>query len=348
MMVVVAIIAILAGVSFRLMSAAAGARKKAETIAKLERLQNALSGYYAVYGTYPPVPEYASRAIEGNREGWRQDAFADAKAQLNYAARTQPVTTFFPYPEAMTDHIRDYLREHQKDFITQEAHQVYGSLQSNLGKEEWPVNRLFCFGLMSFLLPRVEIIGVQVGNSRNGPRTGFYDSILWRRGNRLTMDSSITSATSQGTEELLKQLAKQRVDENEKCARWMPNLAGIVAISHPHSDNLSRPLGVNISSGKEAIGICKVDSGSQRIALQQATVRDGWGNDFFYYSAPPYQSYRLWSAGPDGVTVPPWISPKTYNTLLSKLLPADGRAVTVERLLKWVEDDIVAGAMGGQ
>lgn len=33
------------------------------------------------------------------------------------------------------------------------------------------------------------------------------------------------------------------------------------------------------------------------------TIRDAWGNDLFYYSVPPFESYKLWSSGPDGKTV---------------------------------------------
>jgi len=29
------------------------------------------------------------------------------------------------------------------------------------------------------------------------------------------------------------------------------------------------------------------------------TVRDGWGRDLYYWSPPPYQTYDIWSAGPD-------------------------------------------------
>jgi len=34
----------------------------------------------------------------------------------------------------------------------------------------------------------------------------------------------------------------------------------------------------------------------------QMTIRDGWGNPLYYESRPPYDSYKLWSAGPDGTS----------------------------------------------
>lgn len=33
------------------------------------------------------------------------------------------------------------------------------------------------------------------------------------------------------------------------------------------------------------------------------TIRDAWGQDLFYWSLPPYETYKLWSAGEDGMTV---------------------------------------------
>ena len=60
------------------------------------------------------------------------------------------------------------------------------------------------------------------------------------------------------------------------------------------------------------------------------TVLDGWGNDFYYYSPQPFQSYRLWSAGPDGKTFPPWVPLSTLKT--------DGDRKTAAN---WMADDIM-------
>ena len=59
------------------------------------------------------------------------------------------------------------------------------------------------------------------------------------------------------------------------------------------------------------------------------TVQDGWNRELYYYSAPPFQSYRLWSAGANGNTFPPWI--KLDN------LSASDRQLAVSAM----EDDIV-------
>ena len=74
-----------------------------------------------------------------------------------------------------------------------------------------------------------------------------------------------------------------------------------------------------------------------KYVLQYITLKDGWGREFYYYSAPPYQSYRLWSAGPNGKTFPPWI---TMETLKKKDSSTNGKK-DVDLARDWVEDDIV-------
>ena len=59
------------------------------------------------------------------------------------------------------------------------------------------------------------------------------------------------------------------------------------------------------------------------------TVLDGWGEEFYYYSPPPYQSYQLWSSGPNKRTFPPWMDPASTSN--PKLVN------------KWIADDIKVG-----
>jgi len=53
-LVVVVIVAILMGGTFRLMGIASESSKRADTVSRLERIHNALGAYYAEYGQYPP------------------------------------------------------------------------------------------------------------------------------------------------------------------------------------------------------------------------------------------------------------------------------------------------------
>jgi hypothetical protein len=61
------------------------------------------------------------------------------------------------------------------------------------------------------------------------------------------------------------------------------------------------------------------------------TVRDGWNRDFFYYSPAPYQTYVLWSAGPDGNTFPPWVDMEQFR----KEYPDH-----YKKAVQWTSDDI--------
>ncbi len=60
MMVVIVIIAILAGLVFKLMQPASQRMSKSVTVARLERLKAAIEEFYADYGQYPPVPYYGN------------------------------------------------------------------------------------------------------------------------------------------------------------------------------------------------------------------------------------------------------------------------------------------------
>ena len=59
-MVVVAVVGMLMAGLFKLISATGENTKKARTVARLQRIQNALAGFYAENGTYPPVQQFCS------------------------------------------------------------------------------------------------------------------------------------------------------------------------------------------------------------------------------------------------------------------------------------------------
>ena len=64
LLIVTVVIVTLMGIVFRLAGVGGDSRAKSKTQARLQRLENAISGYYAAYGSYPPVPlEGRSRDI---------------------------------------------------------------------------------------------------------------------------------------------------------------------------------------------------------------------------------------------------------------------------------------------
>ena len=108
-----------------------------------------------------------------------------------------------------------------------------------------------------------------------------------------------------------------RIPSQAVCARWMPNLEGIVS-GNPLEEGDGLFFGIqvfNLSAG----ALFNVDpQGSPKVILNYfdrktgtvhdtMTVFDGWGNEFYYYSPPPFQSYRIWSAGANEKTFPPWM-----------------------------------------
>ena len=70
LLIVTVVIVTLMGIVFRLAGVGGDSRKKSLTQSRLQRLENALSGYYAAYGSYPPVPlQNRSRDINVRVDG---------------------------------------------------------------------------------------------------------------------------------------------------------------------------------------------------------------------------------------------------------------------------------------
>ena len=114
MLIVVVVLVTLMTITFRLSSVGNSQTARATTIARMQRLENCLSGYYAAFGSYPPVKLYNSRDIflkrnaygnvdsggGQNTDLWKEDDDDDAvlaKDQILAACRAQPVATEFPF-----------------------------------------------------------------------------------------------------------------------------------------------------------------------------------------------------------------------------------------------------------
>jgi type II secretory pathway pseudopilin PulG len=314
MMVVVAIIGVLIAGVFRLMGAAGESNKKAVTVARLQKLQNALSGFYAEYGTYPPVTQHGSpdpfvKMDESNgQEVNTSDLSADNATR---AAGVQSIG--FEYPNVAS--LDDYINTRFQEYDIRSVNQQLGPVAATLTGSEWEgANevKIFRFGVLSYLLPRVELMGGEDLANKTGdtPNQNFFKSRQWAKNNTGSLEA-------------------QRLRENHAVARWLPNFEGCL---HGGYNLMGISTAAKDQGGPIFSGINKYPSGAQggnKYVLICITLQDGWGKDLFYYSAPPYQSYRVWSAGPNGVTFPPWIG-------LESLSPTDRKRVT-----SWVQDDIV-------
>jgi len=331
LMIVLVIIGILIASVFKLFSAVSENTRRAQTKARMERLQNAISGFYSSYGTYPPVPQYSNpdpfnasddRGDDGGKDiPWSGAGKANAAI---WAARSQPVSFEYPYPQTYDE----FVNEKYGPMGIGSANEVY--YNADTYKESlWEDVKMFKFGLMSFLLPRVYMVGIPAKGAsfdKSQPLDKFFKSEQWMHHNKTSRIGANSS------EKLLNALRGQYEQELREVAKWIPNLEGIVSGNAPTvlDTTLFGGGNVNDSIGGGSDNFRGVYAkGGQKTILFCTTVVDGWGNDFFYYSAPPYQSYRIWSAGEDGKTFPPWVPLESLSSDDLKLVSA------------WTKDDVV-------
>jgi len=367
LLVVVVVISALMAIVFKLGSAGEDSRARNETINRLQRLENCISGYYAAFGSYPPVRLHGSRNIfyKVNGYGIQQterkeiDESEIVWKRVEAACRSQPLGMNFPFPSYMKEYVKAVSRALKELHDTAGANSEYAknpnlanlfdgleelsSLRSSSGSyEDWGHCQLFQFGLMSYLLPRYLVM---MGHQEESG--SIYDGFVqWSKNNQLPCrfedgshygsweelnDDVISSADGAQNANAWKveAMASQAVT-----TRWLPNLKGIlncekdltiygIKVSRS-DDNWSRNVDVHnpyprlYSVGGGQSGANSSAGSSQQYALDGVTCKDGWNNEFYYYSAPPYQSYRLWSAGPNGKTFPPWIPPEEFEKMKVK------------------------------
>ena len=147
MLIVVVVLVTLMTITFRLGAVNSSSSRRNTTVSRIQRLENCLSGYYAAFGSYPPVAQHGSynfylradshgiQNLDGEENtgiwGWSASAFrnnslsgADKKAeaeawnQVQAACRTQPVGCAFPFRREYSDFVTawsDQLAEEAKD-----------------------------------------------------------------------------------------------------------------------------------------------------------------------------------------------------------------------------------------
>lgn len=359
LLIVTVVIAILMAIVFRLAGTGSDSAARAKTISRLQKLSNALSGYYAAFGCYPPVPlqgrsrDIYTRVDNSGSMGYGVQSTPDdrntpafesdeMKRQIEAACRAQPVAAGYPYdPEGPADGLLLAMHEEYKipryNVIKQDG-------GFNRESADWQDNNVFMFGLLSFLLPRYQFM-------MDGEQNLYKFHKSWLQNNRLPylLDGSrmndwaeAQSALGMGpgngqgrspnpaAKAMLEQLPSQAV-----CARWMPNFKEIVTTRPFCLDDTvyfgvetEAPKDHSNSSGKWLIFSQEGYGGNPIYANSLKSVLDGWGEDLYYYSPPPYQSYQLWSSGPNKRTFPPWME------------KPNGQEKVVD---EWIADDIKVG-----
>lgn len=361
LMVAVVVIAILMSIVFRLSGTGSDSQKRNLTASRLQRLENCLSGYYAAFGSYPPVPTQRSSRnfrLKVNSYGV-QDPDKENQNELNWdsveaACRAQSVATRFPFRKDMNDWVMNISKQLQKkansgekrwkDFDSDALRAGFDNGSKNKNDTVSSEDTVFEFGLMSFLLPRYQFM--------LGCESEYLTRAEWIDNNELPSDPE-NGSTLNGWDDVRdwgfdEKTGKAKstndqwkfamVPSQAVCARWMPNLEGSCRVLTGQ-----KFFGISIGDGSasalsaENPGVAgmiryphPVDRpGVNGYVLNSITILDGWGNEFYYYSAPPYQNYTLWSAGPNGKTFCPWVP---LDTLSSDEAAKAGN---------WMADDII-------
>lgn len=386
LLVVVVVIVTLMSIVFRLSGVGHGSAARNETINRMQRLENCLSGYYAAYGSYPPVKLHGSRdymvnvnaygiqqvgtigsGLKGSNSSGADRANAIGWERVEAACRSQPLGMSFPFKESG---VQDYIKKVSNMLIAKAQSNdpknkkfrdnpllamgfrpiTDNSMISELkDKADWTQAQIFKFGVMSYLLPRYLVM---LGGSTDLDQV-YSEHSSWRANNQLPCrfedgvqygDGDVDAGWKELNNDV--RSAKWKVAamySQAVCARWLPNLEETVRAMYDMT-----LYGVQIRDSKDSHGNISAgnpnpvlystssqggagSSGTQYV-LDEMTVVDGWDNEFYYYSPPPYQSYVLWSAGPNEKTFPPWVSDEEIRNLKS-----------AERDLakEWKSDDIV-------
>ena len=265
MMVVVAVLVTLMAISIRIANIGSETEARSMTISRMQRLENALSGFHAAFGCYPPVKLHGNRSLEhqGRSINWSNEG--EAWRWVREVCRSQPVGCRFPFPPGANGEISEAIRElsdavreasnteeyqdlfssqDMKDwanagFMSASDSRVEGRLSGKKEKVLWSDMKLFQYGVMSFLLPRYLVM---MGGDRQyyegNDGSGGYAQ--WSKNNQNPSDPYTGDPVPWSTvynwvqnyvnsdERMSEDVVKLRLMPSQAvCARWMPNLEGI-------------------------------------------------------------------------------------------------------------------------
>lgn len=276
MMIVLIIITILAGFVFRMMTLAGQKNDIAETKSRIEKISNALEAYRAEYGSYPPVAVYDG---------------------------IQPI--YYEFPVLDESGVGKFISHSM-------AAQMFNDSKSENKWNEFP---LFTFGLASYFYPRYwdtakgrcppEFFGdLEAGEIADG-RDVSESRIInqWK-------DHNKRRTTSGGRVSV--------VDVNKDMiaiSKILPLLDTSVSFSKTKNGRVWKMK--RNSRGDVDWGLAEFEWNNYKMSgkpheydgrlyhNQGINFKDVWGRKLNYQSNPPYDSYRIWSAGVNGATCNP-------------------------------------------
>jgi prepilin-type N-terminal cleavage/methylation domain-containing protein len=367
MLVVVAVLVTMMAIVFRLSSVASGSEQRNITASKLQRVEFCLSGYYAAYGSYPPVALHADRNIfrevdelGHQRETGEENAgiWSDESAawrQVSAALAAQPMECAFPFASGYKDYVKSLseilkaraeagMEGYEKfmnpfdDGVSENIHRH----NEGINEISWERLKLFKFGLMSFLLPRYLVM-MNAGGGDEGAR--LYEYAQWTSNNQEISDPYTGSqyGWTQIREDAIGGRSGGRskisaIPSQAVCARWIHNLeksckttTRMKLYGIEIKDDRNVTAAESTSPNLELYRPCGSSEGDTQglYILDYVTVVDGWHRPLYYYSPAPYQTYTLWSAGANGKTFPPWVSREKLG------------ATANEMISRWLRDDIL-------
>ena len=383
LMVVVVVLVTLMSIMFRLAAIGNDTEKRTLTVERLNRLENALSGYFAAFGTYPPVKLHGSRnpfltvsdhGIQNEDEeenssiwGWLNPEGTGVASgededkawnQVKAACKAQPVGCMFPFPDGYSKLVEaqsDAMKAAAVNMKEGLAKRIFSAgfddgVTENIGRfnkykdeAEWSRIQLFQFGLMSYLLPRYLVM-------MNGDSTLFEKYAQWTGNNVLPADPlSDDGVTFNSWSSMQKNYVQSKnssdiarvanIPSQAACARWMASFDHALSCNHSfvffgvEIKDPNQYMSMVYNEDEEILvfspGGFEDDSTGNQYVLDGITMKDGWGQEFYYYSPAPYQSYVVWSGGPNKRTFPPWISREKLGAQANKCIGY------------WVRDDIV-------
>ena len=376
LLVVTLVIAILASILFKLAGAVESKEELQTTILRMQKLENCLSGYFAAFGSYPPVPlqgrsrnPFYPPTEDSEKGACIQDIDKDPEPdvydwnnRVMPACKAQPVKAEFPFKDQglaqqMSEGIQAHMQadpKYAKAFTGWSAGLAFdglktpGSLNSKRNMSDWNEIQLFKFGVMSFLVPRYLLMMGRASSaggdglydysptSDKAGSTGFYQ---WDGNNSrpCRFEDGVPYGSWAEINDLLSEENGGRdkwqvelIPSQAMTQRWLPNLeykskSESVCTGGSAFSFFGIPLTVEPLEGldpqhPEFISQHVYRNNGSPYMLDWLTVQDGWGEDFFYYSPPPYQGYRLWSAGKNGVSFPPWFTAEEMKEHNDKIM----------------------------
>lgn len=265
LMIVVAVLVTLMAIMFRIMGIGADKEAMAKTQRHLQGVNNALSGYFAAFGTYPPVKLQGARDIfsqvdvYGVQYGQNDRRDNTLKwSNVKAACRSQPVGVYFPFSdnsmkavENLSNELKELCQMDGEEFkkyrdnaevlmrgfdgLTRKSEISIGGRSDTSETDgtktaDWKHVQVFRFGLLSFLLPRYMFM-----TRAATARPWLYDDMAqW-------LENNEDQREHHGDGRTIYRWQRMAYDMNEGhrryvamipsqavCARWMPNFEGII------------------------------------------------------------------------------------------------------------------------